>query len=349
MYRGLELTDAEIQQINPNEAVEFFRELLWAEASETDVVQSSAHVPMAISVPDAGLDATIEDADPSREDIIPAGDSGFQIKSTDMTPNQCKQEVRSDSGSGLKSRIEDLLNEDGTYILVVFEELVGVAPQHDKDKLVRRKDAIEEEFEEHGYPNADVRIYDSSKLVGFVNCFPALIAKHKGVDHVVDHSTWSRSATRDVEEFFPDEKRKEQIESIREILRDSKEHCPVIRVTGLPDVGKTRLVYEALAEDDLQERVIYSRAREFECSGVASRLRTDTDWSAIIVIDNCSAENHEHFQQRFEAESDRLALITISDDSTSTGADHEFTVEQLEQSQVKAMLESLDLEVDEHA
>ncbi|RLM83618.1 ATP-binding protein [Halobellus sp. Atlit-38R] len=349
MYRGLELTDTEIQHLNPNQAVEFFRELLWAEASETDVIQSSTHVPTAITVPDGGLDAKIENAIPSREDIIPAGDSGFQIKSSDMEPKKCRQEVRSDSGSGLKSRIDELLDNGGTYIMVVFEELVGVAPQHNKDKLERRKIALEEEFEDHGYPDADVRIYDCSKLVGFVNGFPALIAKYKGIDHVVDHSTWSRSATRDVEEFFPDEKREEQIESIREILRDPNEHCPVIRVTGLPDVGKTRLVYEALAEDDLQERVIYSRAREFECSGVASRLRTDTDWSAIIIIDNCSAEDHEHFQQRFDAESDRLALITISDDSISTGADHEITVEQLEQNQVKAMLESLDLEVDEHA
>lgn len=349
MYRGLELTDNEIQRLNSNQAVKFFREILWAEASETDVIQSSTHVPTAITVPDGGLDAKIENVTPSREDIIPSGISGFQIKSSDMEPKKCREEVRSDSGLGLKSRIDDLLKDDGTYVMVVFEELVGVAPQHDKDKLERRKIALEKEFEGHGYPNANIRIYDSSKLVGFVNRFPALIAKYKGLDHVVDHSTWSRSATRDVEEFFPDEKREEQIQLIRDILRDSNKHCPVIRVTGLPDVGKTRLVYEALAEEDLQERVIYSRAREFECSGVASRLRTDTDWSAIIVIDNCNAEDHEHFQQRFEAETDRLALITISDDSTSTGADHEITVEQLEKNQVIAMLESLNLEVDEYA
>ncbi|MFC5278892.1 hypothetical protein ACFPM1_09020, partial [Halorubrum rubrum] len=82
MYRGFELTDSEIKYLNPYDAVEFFRDLLWAEASETSVIQSSAHVPMEINRSDGGLDAKIEDADPRRGDIIPAGDSGFQIKSS---------------------------------------------------------------------------------------------------------------------------------------------------------------------------------------------------------------------------------------------------------------------------
>ncbi|MBS1263841.1 MAG: hypothetical protein MAG715_01033 [Methanonatronarchaeales archaeon] len=347
MYRGFELTDSGIKQMNPDEAVEFFRKLLWAEASETDVIQSSAHVPTEINRSDGGLDAKIEDADPSREDIIPAGDSGFQIKSSNLEPKECKEEVRSNSGSGLKSRVNDLLYNGGTYVLVIFEELSGLAPRNDKDMLERRKEALEEEFASQGYPDADIRIYDSSKIVGFVNRFPALVAKYKGIEHVVDHSTWHREAIKDIEEFFSDTKRDKQIEKIQNILRDSNEHCPVIRVTGPPDIGKTRLVYEALSEEGLQERVIYGTAREFKCSGVASRLRMDPDWSAILVIDDCDSKDHDYFRQQFSGEADRLALITISADPTSTGDVHSVSVEQLKKNKVKELIESLEFKVDE--
>ncbi|WP_256411510.1 ATP-binding protein [Halorubrum rubrum] len=287
---------------------------------------------------------------PPSERRYPAAFCGFnRAKSSDIEPKECKKEIRSDSGSGLKSRVDDLLDNGGTYVLVIFEELSGVSPRNDKDMFERRMEALEEEFAAQGYPDANIRIYDSSKIVGFVNRFPALVAKYKGIEHVIDHSTWHREATKDIEEFFPDTKRDKQIEKIQNVLRDSNDHCTVIRVTGPPDIGKTRLVYEALSEDDLQERVIYSTAREFECSGVASRLRTNPDWSAILVIDDCDSKDHEHFQQRFSGESDRLALITISADPTSTGADHRISVEQLEKNKVREMIESLDFEVKENA
>lgn len=337
MYRGFELKDEEIRRLNSHEAVDFFRDLLWAEASETGVVQSAAHVPTRITVPDGGIDAKVEDADPSREDIIPSGISGFQIKSSDLQPNKCKKEVR-DSDGDLETRIETLLDQDGTYVLVIFEELVGVAKRSGKDSLERRKTALKEEFADKGYPDAEVRIYDSSMLTGFVNRFPGLVAKYRGLDHVQDHSTWATTATGEIETFISDDARETQITTIRNAVRESFGSCSVIRVTGLPGVGKTRLVFEAISAEDLKNRVIYSTAREFDCSGVASRLKMDSEWSAIIVVDNCDPEDHDHFQRQFSSHSDRLALITISTDPTPVNADHHIEVKPLDRDATIEML-----------
>lgn len=42
------------------------------------------------------------------------------------------------------------------------------------------------EFADHGYPGADVRVYDTAKLIGIINPFPALVAQEKGLQlHVL--------------------------------------------------------------------------------------------------------------------------------------------------------------------
>lgn len=329
MHHGFELEDEDIRRFNTHEAVEFYRKLLWAEASDADVIQSSAHVPQRIHVADGGIDAKVEDANPTREDLIPAGTSGYQIKSSDIAPRECKEEVTNDPGD-LKPRVEKLLDQDGTYVLVVFEELVGKASKEGKDKLQTRKEALIEKFADLNYPNASVRVYDTSKLIGIINRFPALVAQESGLYHVQDYNTWKPRATKQAETFVADPARENQIQTIRVAVREPSENCPVIRVTGLPEVGKTRLVFEALNEDDLKNRVIHATAREFDCSGVASRLQMDSEWSAIIVVDECNSGDHKHFSDQFGSRGDRLTLITISTDQSPVTADYHIEVKPLD-------------------
>src|SRR5215207_2442252 len=72
--------------------VRFFRKLLWAETSRVGISRHLIDVPDCINVGDGGLDAFIDHAQPYSEDIIPAGNTGFQIKSSDLKPQQCKNE-----------------------------------------------------------------------------------------------------------------------------------------------------------------------------------------------------------------------------------------------------------------
>lgn len=346
MVEGFDVVDADLQGLGPEDAVLFFRELVWAAAADVGVPQSSVHIPTKIHVGDGGLDAKIEDADPVRDDVIPAGDSGFQVKSSGMSYSSWKDDVRSDGG--LQPRIERLLEGDGTYVLVIFEELVGESSDRpDMDKRERWEYTLDEEFADKGYDDADVRVYDTTRLAGFVSDFPSLIARLKNLDPARDYSTWERSERVDTLPFVADASRDRQIETIRELLRSPHEECPVVRVTGLPGIGKTRLVYEALAPDDLQSRVLYLHADDLQCSTLATRLERNEAWSAILVVDNCNEDAHEEFVRQFGSQSDRLALITISDDVSPVESDYTAQVEPLDTEQVLEILQEENPEVDE--
>ena len=50
----------QLQNLDPNSAVDLFRELLWAEATATGIGKNLINVPSAITVADGGIDAEVE-------------------------------------------------------------------------------------------------------------------------------------------------------------------------------------------------------------------------------------------------------------------------------------------------
>lgn len=88
-----DLTARDLENLSSDRAVDFFRKLLWEEARRVGISRRLIEVPTCINVGDGGLDAIIEDANPSLDDVIPTGFSGFQIKSADLTPKKCKKEL----------------------------------------------------------------------------------------------------------------------------------------------------------------------------------------------------------------------------------------------------------------
>jgi len=63
----------DLKNLDPDRAVEFFRGLLWDEASRVSIGRQLIDVPDCINVGDGGLDAVIEDATPSSDEVIPSG------------------------------------------------------------------------------------------------------------------------------------------------------------------------------------------------------------------------------------------------------------------------------------
>jgi len=79
---------------------------------------------------------------------------------------------------------------------------------------------------------------------------------------------------------------------LREELRrnDTAVHA---RMGGEPGIGKTKLVLQATGAEDLQPLVIYCDKPEvFANSELMSYiLRDDSDFSAILVIDECDPDS----------------------------------------------------------
>jgi hypothetical protein len=310
MTYPFEITDDDINCLGQSEAVAFFRRLLWAEAAFAGVSQALISVPTCINTSDGGLDARIEWAEPKREDIIPNGSSGFQIKAKDLRPEECKREIQhySDPNS-LGPMVEWLMRRNGTYVLVLYAKISDLL-------LERRKDALRAEFSRLGYHNAKVRIYTSTHLVGFANRFPSVALSLKpDFQSALDYESWGGNVdVREPKQFVADEKRSTIIMHLRKRLRNRNGECPIDRILGLSGLGKTRLVFETLAEPDLKNQAIYASSDAFCNSQLLHALQRDAELSAILVVDECSTQDHDFLVRQLASRGGRLALITLSAD-----------------------------------
>lgn len=288
-----ELTEYDLGELNQDLAVRFFRMLLWAEASRVGISRYLIDVPSCINVGDGGLDAAIQDSYPLSQDVIPAGPVGFQIKSSDLGLSGCRKEIHKEEmmENPLKEEVKRLLDRNGTYVLVLFADI----PVQMREKRIT---ALEEEMKELGYENPKVRVYTINQILSFVNRFPAIVCTFK--PHLFEglpYESWGNNIDiSSPKKFIMDERRMEITYTIKDELRKPGDQTSVFRILGLPGQGKTRLVFEILSEHDLRGKVIYLKADSFRRSSLCNVLATDSSLEAIIVVDECSAVDHEDFE-----------------------------------------------------
>jgi hypothetical protein len=71
----------DLERLNPQQAVDFFRELLWAEAARIGIGINKINISSHVDVADGGIDASIRDVEDSFDSgLIKAGLNCFQIK-----------------------------------------------------------------------------------------------------------------------------------------------------------------------------------------------------------------------------------------------------------------------------
>ncbi len=160
----------DLKDVGEDRAVTFFRQLLWAEAAKVGIGSHLIEVPGCINVGDGGIDAYIENANPSSDDVIPKGTTGFQIKSSDLGPSDCKKELHEQKSikSPLKPEVQRILDAGGNYVLVLFADITEPTKR-------RREEAIRSELSRFGYGNP-IRVYTITQLIGFSGHFPNLVA-----------------------------------------------------------------------------------------------------------------------------------------------------------------------------
>ena len=304
------ITTAELK-LSEKDCVIFFRKLLLNEASRVKINTYNINFSEKINVGDGGLDGVIEYVKPIQDDLIPQGKSGFQIKKSDLEPSDCMKELHKKNNLDLplKEEVEKLLKENGTYVLVLFEDM----PNNLREK---RKKAIIDELSKCGYSNPKVRLYTSNFIIDFIERFPSLLYHLKPyIGPAKTYSGWSENKdVHDPKDFVIDELRNDIILTIRNELRKNNDSSTIIRIHGMSGLGKTRLIFETLSEDDIKERVIYVRADAFKNSELSNIMIMDKKIECIIVIDDCSIEDHEYFVNFFANQGSRIHILTISNE-----------------------------------
>lgn len=334
----LTIRNEHLARLNPEEAVNFFRELLWAEATALGIGKNLINVPSAINVADGGIDAEVRDAEISGgQGIIKEGLTRYQIKTGDfnLSQNRYVNEILfTPNSSELKPRVKYCLDQQGTFVVVLFGWDSPEIADDQLDKKFRDKLICVDPK----YGEAELEIWRQNNLIAFLQSFPSLALRATGNlrAEFETHQDWaSHDDMR--QPFEAGTAQREIISNIAQELRRNQGPTH-IRILGEPGIGKTRLVLEATCDDDLYSLVIYSNATKFRDSNLMTELLRGS-FSAILVLDECDPDSRAYVWNRFVNHSPRIKLVTIYNDFEDTSGINYFDTPLLEEEQINNIIQ----------
>lgn len=299
------------------------QELLWAEAYRIGLPLGNINISLNTKTPDGGIDATVvwPVGFAGSSSMIVDGYTAYQVKSGKSIEPWKEPAIQKElfdkrtlAKEHLGSMVRDVLDRDGRYILVDFG--------HDLTSD-QRNTAIGhlERFlrESCGYPLPKVDVWSRNNLESFLIPFPSLTLNLKGiVKEFQTHASWSRDDTMRVA-FVHGESQDVQMQTLQGALRGDTFH---VHVTGEPGIGKTRLVLEATRAEDLRPLVMYVTADQFWNSALLySLIQEDTDYSAILVVDECNSEKRALILNKLKVYAPRIRVISIYTESDRPDSD----------------------------
>lgn len=334
----------DLARLNPQRAVDVFRQLLWAEARRIGAGINKIHISGWIDVPDGGVDASVEgNTTLTQSDLIKISRTSYQIKTgrtfKPWQPSQIKKELfgkKNPSKQNLSSSVRSCLDNNGTYVLVCFEQ-DPTDKQHTKVVEI-----LEDYFKKCEYRNPNVEVWGQTSLIGFLTIFPSLALEINGRGGLrfQSHKSWSQDAEMK-RGFVKGQAQKDFILSMQNELRKNTDAIH-IRIWGEPGIGKTRHVLEATSAEDLQPFVIYcDTANKFRDSDLMNEiLRDDNQFCTILVIDECDPDCRSYIWGKLKYRGSRIKIISIYNEyDKTTGNINYLNTLALDDEQIKSIIQ----------
>jgi len=307
------LSNRDLDDMTPNRAVRFFRDLIWAECRRVGLPVSAANISSWITVPDGGVDASIKRSSTEPEsELVQNGFTAYQIKAgASFEPWQdaeVKKELfgkKAASRENLGESVRRCLEQSGRYFLVCF----GVDPVEQQCiKVVKNLTGL---FKKCGFDDPDVSVWGQNKLIGLFQQYPSIVLAIKGMDlgSLQSHKSWveNEDMCKDLEKTADYDAK---CDALRDTLRtsDQAHHIRVVEEAGS---GKTRFVLEATRADDLAPLVLYGESPR-ACDTLLSALcLEDNDSHVILIVDECDQKQSDRLWNRLRNRGARIKLITI--------------------------------------
>ena len=344
------VNNKDLDHLTEQQAVEVFRELLWAEATISGIPRNLINVPSAITVPDGGIDAEVQGAaEPSVQGIIKPGLTRYQIKtgSFSLSGNaDIRKILFRENLSELKPRIQTCLDKGGNLVVVLFgSDNPEVEDDQVKNRLVGQLREVDEK-----YASASVEIWRQNQLRSYLARFPSLSLRVANRDNgtLLSHRSWARQDDMQ-REFRVGNAQEGVVEQLRATMRNAPSAVHV-RIWGEPGIGKTRLALEATGAPDLQPLVVYcDEASKFRDSPLMNELlKDDNTYSVILVVDECDSDARSQIWNRFKNLSNRIRLVTLHSEYDLTSGEIEYIeAPSLERDQVVRILQDYDVPEDQ--
>ncbi|NPV02127.1 MAG: hypothetical protein HPY53_12190 [Brevinematales bacterium] len=333
------IQDKFLEMLDSTQAVDLFRELLWAEGSRSGIGRNLINTSLNTTARDGGLDAVVISSGHRNFEIIPKGYVGYQIKTGRFSALDSKKELhrKEKLSNEYKSEIRKLIDNNGYYILVLFDQLTA-------SERSKRLDALREDLYPQGFTEERIRLYSIDNLVGFINLFPALVKKlNPSLQYLQHYEGWGKNYNISNPHTFTFDGHRRIIKE--EIIKSISNNIvgKIFRITGLSGKGKTRLIYEILNRDDLKNLVMYiDIGNTASYANFINHIVDNENISCILVVDECSIEEHNYLRNRLYKCSNRIVLITLSTNTTSSSSNTvSFNLEGLDD---QSMLEFIKME-----
>ena len=321
-----EVSGGHIQALAPIDFAQLLRRLLSAEASTHGLPLGGIRVPSNITAPDGGEDGYIQwEGGPEGTDFLPCRTNQFQLKCGKILPNAAGREVLTGKGE-VKPMVHDVLGDDGCYVLLSNLSFTRKAAKV-------REERISKSLRDAGLTikAGQVLFRDADWVAIWVNRHPGTATWVKELTQpgtVRPFHSWNHWAECSEHQLSPlvDDNRLPTLRAA--VLGQVTEKRGVIHICGLPGVGKSRLVLEALGPTDERNRSITDLVMYADESGSnAADIRHTAETlaasksRAIIVVDRCTRETRRALASTVNRLGSRLSLITIEDDTPPTPPD----------------------------
>ncbi len=139
--------------------------------------------------------------------------------------------------------------------------------------------------------------------------------------------------------FIKDEQRTQIIEEIRETLVNPNDETQIIRIVGLPGIGKRRLVFEILSNPELNKNAYLINSKDFKDSNMINKIISDKELELMLIVGECNLTDHIEYVETLGNQGSRIAIITISENiDTDMKKPYNYLLKNLSTENIKAIL-----------
>lgn len=331
-----------LSRFNADEAVAFFADLLRAETRRLGLPVTSVNISSRTNVPDGGVDAAIDSPVPPESGLAATGRSVFQLKAGDFKPWQAAVvhdemfgHKRPATKESLGEPVRACMDAAGKYVLVCTG--VDLIESQRTEAIAN----IQAAFIQCGYQDPRVDVLSQNQVVALLQPLPSLSLAVNG-NGGGPFETFRGWADHD-QMRMPFKPGPPQAAIISGLANDLRGHQAAIHlhVRGEPGIGKTRLVLEALRQEDLAPLVIYcdgpAKIRDSEL--LFALLRSDNPFSLILVVDECDADTRSMLWDKLKHAGPRVKFVSVfSDFDDTTGNTTYITAPPLDNDRIVEIL-----------
>lgn len=321
MSRVFEVTPEHLSRLNSVQLTALLKRLLHLEAERYGLPTSGVHVPLRITVSDAGEDGRIEwSRGPARTDWTPRRFTLFQVKATSLTPQQSADELVDQQGR-LKGSVRDAFKKKGAYIFFCGRDYNKKAI----DARIKRATQLAKAKLGKNSKLGLIDFYDANRIASWTNQYFAAaisVLEQCGQSLPLGLQTWGHWSGYDAHikyQFTTDETLSGLAQQLRSFFLGHSTK-KVARLVGLSGLGKTRLALEAFRPPPdqltdpmgaaLSQRIVYIRVPD------AHLVSQVIDWrnqniDGFLIVDDCDHNLHAQLAQEVKHSASRLSLLTL--------------------------------------